>query len=114
MENNVRREPLYKCAICNKPYTELKDRIACETKCLAKQQEEAKKATEAKKKEEQAISEANVTAAFDNAYKLRDEHVAKYGSYSYTRKEPVTNKPINSDYPTLSDVLISFFDGGKV
>lgn len=103
MENNVRREPLYMCAICNKPYTELKDRISCETKCLAKQQEEAKKAAEAKKLAEKAADKAKVDEAFALAYKLRGEYVKKHGVYTYVHNEPVTNN-IN-DLPTFGDVL---------
>ena len=103
MENRV-----FKCSICNKEYMSPMARANCELACCKKLEEENKKAAELKKMEEKMASEANVTAAFDAAYELRDEHVAKYGSYSYTRKEPVTNK-IHSDYPTLGDVLNFIF-----
>ena len=35
---------MYTCALCGKSYTNIIDRMACEQKCYAKQQEEAKKA----------------------------------------------------------------------
>ena len=103
MEGKVYTNKKYNCEICGKMYDELKDRIECETKCFKQQAENAKKAAEAKKKEEKMASEAKVTAAFDAAYKLRDEHVAKYGSYFY--KPPVTNQAANIHYPTLNDVF---------
>lgn len=102
----------FTCSICDKVYENPMDRAKCELACCKKLEEENKKAAELKKKEEQMASEAKVTAAFDYAYKLHDEHVAKYGSYFYARKEPVTNKPINRDWlnASVGDVFKIFMD----
>ena len=107
MENKMYTKPQFKCAICGKIFDELKDRIDCESKCFKNQEIEAKKAAEAKKKEERATREAKVNEAFDAAYKLRDEFVRDYGFYSYLRKEPVTNTLVNRDWLTLNDVFDS-------
>ena len=102
MENTNK---IFKCSICEKEYSNVMDRAHCELACSKKQQEEVKKAAELQKQAEKAASEAKVTEAFDAAYKMRDEHVAKYGFYSYTRKEPTSNKSAHPDWPTLSDVF---------
>lgn len=98
----------FKCSICDKEYDNPMARASCELTCCKKLEEENKKAAELKEMEEKMASEANVTAAFDTAYRLRDEHVAKYGSYSYTRKELVTNKCENIEWPTVSDIFKIF------
>lgn len=98
-------KPQYKCGVCNEIYDSIAERMRCEAACLKRIEIEEKKQAEVKKQAEKAASEAKVTEAFDAAYKLRDEHVAKYGHYSYTRKEPVSNKSTHPDWPTLSDVF---------
>lgn len=105
-------EMKYTCALCGKSYENFVDRANCELACHKKLEEENKKAAEAKKREEQMASEAKVTAAFDYAYKLHDEHVAKYGSFFYVRKEPVTNKAVNRDWlnASVGDVFKFFMD----
>lgn len=95
----------FKCSICNKEYEDAMDRARCELACGKKQQEEAKKAAEAKKKEMKIADESQVDEAFAAAYKLRDEFVKKYGAYSYVHKNRVTNTFEDDNMPTLGDVL---------
>lgn len=89
MENKMYTKQQFKCAICGQIYDEIKDRVDCESKCLKKQEVEAKKAAEVKKREEQATRKAAVDAAYDTADKacetadkLRDEYVHDYGVYT--------------------------------
>lgn len=95
----------FKCSICDKEYENAMDRARCELACGKKQEEEAQKAAEAKKKEMKIADEAQVDEAFAAAYKLRDEFVKKYGAYSYVYKNRVTNTFEDNDAPTLGDVL---------
>lgn len=95
----------FKCSICDKEYENAMDRARCELACGKKQEEEAKKAAEAKKKEMKLTDEAKVDEAFATAYKLRDEFVKKYGAYAYVNKDRVTNTFEDNDAPTLGDVL---------
>ena len=82
MENKMYTKPQYKCAICGTIYDDLKERVNCETKCLRKQEEEAKKAAELKKQEEQDASNARVTKLINEAYAALTEHIDKYGEYA--------------------------------
>lgn len=83
MENKIYANPKYKCAICGEIYDEIKDRMKCESACLRKQAEEAKKAAEEKRKIEQAARKAEVDAAMDKAIALEKAYVKDYGSYIY-------------------------------
>ena len=75
----------YTCAICGKIYNDLKDRIECETNCLAEQErvnkilkvDEKKKA---KKKSEEAINkELDVLLEqYDKVSNMIKEHYNKY------------------------------------
>jgi hypothetical protein len=58
----------------------------CEQACLKKREEEERKAAEAKKAAEFDVRLAEVNAAFDKAYTLRDKLVADYGEHYYCRK----------------------------
>lgn len=78
-------ERVYMCAICGKSYDSIAQRINCEQTCLKKQEEEKKKAAEAKKAAEYADRKAEVDAAFDHAYKLRNQLIKDYGSYTYNK-----------------------------
>lgn len=74
----------YKCAICDKEYDNVKDRVECELACLKKQEEEKRLAAEKKKKEEKIARKKEVDEALAYAYKLKDEYIKDYGSYVYT------------------------------
>ena len=47
LKANVAEEAIYVCGICGKPYSNIKERMECESKCY----EERKKAEEALKKQ---------------------------------------------------------------
>lgn len=83
--NRICATPKYKCAVCGGVYDSIAQRMNCEQACLKKQEEEARKAAEAKKTAEYEVRVAEVNAAFDKAYKLRDKLVADYGKYKYQR-----------------------------
>ena len=86
MENKVCARPMYKCAVCGEVYESIAQRMNCEQACLKRQEEEAKKIAEAKKAAEYEARLAEVDAAFDKAYKLRDKLVEDYGEYHYNHK----------------------------
>ena len=78
--NNMYVKPQYKCAICEKVYDDVQDRMNCEMKCLKKKQEEEKKAAEAKKKAEKDARKKEVDEAFESFMKLYDAYTKDYGS----------------------------------
>ena len=78
---------MYTCSLCGMQYTKVTERASCELACAKKQEEEAKKAAEAKKHAEQPSRKTEVDEAFATAYKLRDKYVADYGAYSYVHNE---------------------------
>ena len=81
--NNMYAQPKFKCGICGKIYDDIKGRNHCEAVCLKKQEEEAMKAAEAKKKAEQADRHAKVTSLIDNAYAALIKYNDDYGAYDY-------------------------------
>ena len=81
--NNTVYKPVYKCAICGKTYDNIADRIKCETTCLKKQQEEAKKAAEAKKKADKDVRKKEVDEAIKHAAKLLEDYMKDYGKFEY-------------------------------
>lgn len=85
-ENNIYSKPMYKCAICDKVYESVQERMNCEMKCIKKQQEEEKAAAEAKKKAEKDARQQEVSAALDNVYALVNKYVEDYGSFTYNGK----------------------------
>ena len=87
MENKMYSKPQYKCAICDTIYDDLRERVACETKCLKHQEEEEKKAAELKKKEEQAARHAEVTKLINDARVALNKYVDDYGVYDYEVEE---------------------------
>ena len=102
MEHNVYAKPIYKCAVCDGVYDSIAQRMHCEQACLKKQEEEAKKAAEAKKQAEYNARVEEVNKAFDHAYKLRDEFIKDYGGpYVYNYHKFAKDNP----YSLLSWVL---------
>ena len=81
---------MYTCAICGKSYTDLSERIACETKCLAerKKAEDEKKRNETKAKQNK--SEKEIYEILDKAENMIKEHLNTYNSIT-----------LNDDYPCL-------------
>ena len=79
-------KPMYKCAICGEVYDSIAQRMNCEQACLKKQEEEARKAAEAKKAAEYEARIEEVNMAFKKAYELRDKFVEDYGEFKYKRK----------------------------
>ena len=77
---------MYKCAICGEVYDSIAQRMNCEQTCLKKQEEEERKAAEAKKAAEYEARVAEVNMAFEKAYELRDKLVEDYGEYHYYHK----------------------------
>lgn len=78
MEN---KKPMYNCGICGEVYDSIPERVKCEQACLKKQEEEAKKAAEAKKNAEKNVRKKEVMAAIENANELLRDFVKDYGSY---------------------------------
>ena len=87
MENKMYAHRAFKCSICDKEYGNAMDRARCELACGKKLEEEAKKAAEAKKKEEQMARKTKVNEAYELADKLRDEYIKDYGVYARHSKE---------------------------
>lgn len=85
MGNKTYSKPVYKCAVCGGVYDSIAQRMNCEQVCLKKQEEESRKAAEMKKAAEYETRVAEVNAAFDKAYDLRDKVLEDYGSYTYKR-----------------------------
>lgn len=83
----------YKCAVCGSTYNSIANRAICEQACLKKQEEESKKAEKAKKQAEYDARVAEVNAAFDHAYKLRDAFVKDYGEYAYNYHKYMKEHP---------------------
>ena len=102
MENKMYAKPQYKCAICETIYDDLKDRVNCETKCIKKQEEEAKKAVELKKQQEHATRKADVDAKVKAAMEAVKKYNRDYGFYTYDGE--ITNTI--DDFPSK---LLSYF-----
>ena len=86
MENKMYTKPQYKCAICGEIYEDLNERINCETACLKKQEEAAKKAAEAKKNAEQKARHEAVNKLIEDAVAAITAYTDDYGSYEYNGK----------------------------
>ena len=70
----------YACAICNKKYANLADRIACETKCL----EERNKAEEAMKKQKLELEKQARMKEIELMYEELNELISAYAEdYGY-------------------------------
>ena len=96
-DNKMYTQPMYKCAICGSIHESIPARIKCETVCYQKQELEAKKAAEAKKKEEQTARKKEVDDAFDKAMQLREAYLKDYDTYTYEYNK-VSNNPEDSDW----------------
>jgi uncharacterized protein YaiL (DUF2058 family) len=83
MENKMCTKLQYKCAICGEVYDELKDRVNCETKCIKKQEEEAKQAAELKKQQEHAARKADTDAKVKAMIDAVNAYIKDYGFYTY-------------------------------
>lgn len=85
MENNNKMycKPAYRCGICGAEYATVAERMKCEQACLRKQEEDAKRLAEEKKKAEQEARHAEVTKAIDDAYSLLNMYIKDYGMYRY-------------------------------
>lgn len=97
-------KPMYKCAVCGEVYDSIAQRMSCEQTCLKKQEEEERKAAEAKKAAEYEARIEEVNMAFEKAYKLRDKLEEDYGEFKFKRK-------LNSidECKNLDDVLNFIF-----
>ena len=83
---NVYNKQMYKCAICGEIYDSVQDRMNCEMTCVKKQQEEEKKAIEARLEAERDERFAEASAAIDNAFALVNKCIEDYGSFQYVGK----------------------------
>lgn len=83
MEENTVERKMYKCEICGKSHFSVYDRMNCEMSCVKKQQEEERKAAEAKKVAEQKMRKEAVDEAIKRAIKLQSDYVNDYGHYEY-------------------------------
>lgn len=101
------KQTVYYCAVCGKEYTNIVDRANCELACAKRVEEEAKKAAEAKKMEEQKIRKAEVDAAYENYEKLAVQYVKDYGCY--TQPWPTDDKDVANDEAVDLFNFLSFF-----
>lgn len=97
MKNNKNNQE-YTCGICGKTYNHVADRMMCEHKCIKKQEEEEKKAAEAKKNAEKDARFAEASAAIDNALDLVAKCQKDYGTFHYNGKFSKCVEPLNVDF----------------
>ena len=83
MENKMYTKPQYKCGVCGTVYDELRERMKCESTCLKRQEEEAKKAAELKKQQERDTRKADVDAKVKAAIEDVNAFANDYGYYTY-------------------------------
>lgn len=86
-DNKMYAQPMYKCAICGSIHESIPARIQCETECYKKQELEAKKAAEAKKKEEQATRKAETDEIVKKAIESVRKYTKDYGHYELENEE---------------------------
>ena len=103
-ENKMYTKQVFKCGICGKEYSNVQDRANCELNCYKKQQEEAKKAAEAKKLAEKAARKKEVDDALDKAIRLRNAYIKDYGCYVYDNND-VHNEFNIGNYPSLKELI---------
>lgn len=103
-ENKMYTKQVFKCGICGKEYSNVQDRANCELNCYKKQQEEAKKAAEAKKLAEKAARKNEVDDALDKAMQLRNAYIKDYGCYVYDNND-VHNESNIDNYPSLKELI---------
>ena len=90
-KKNINCKFTYKCGICGNEHNNILDRAKCEIACAEKAEEEARKAAEAEKKEEQKVRKAEVDAAFEHLHELMTAYVKDYGHYEYSDGGEDTN-----------------------
>lgn len=103
-KNKMYTKQVFKCGICGKEYFDVQDRANCELNCYKKQQEEAKKAAEAKKLAEKAARKKEVDDALDKAMQLRNAYIKDYGCYVYDNND-VHNEFNIDNYPSLKELI---------
>lgn len=84
MENKMYTKPQYKCGVCGTIFDSIAERANCEVKCLKKQEEEAKKAAEAKRKEEQTKRKAKIDKMVEDLANEVNAYTKDYGWYEYS------------------------------
>lgn len=79
---------MYKCGFCKKEYDKLEDRVACESACLKKHQEEeaVKKKNEYNEKRKESANA--IYSEFDKVEKMIKEHIKTYNSLALTKQYP--------------------------
>lgn len=92
---------MYICGICEKEYNNISDRNKCEAACIKRIEEDAKKAAEAKKKEEQEARRVEVEKAISNAKKLLVAYINDYKTFEFSADE--------DEYPFWTSKLLSWF-----
>jgi UDP-galactopyranose mutase len=73
----------FKCSICGKEYENAMDRAHCELACGKKQEEDARKLAEAKKKEQQEARWAEVEAVRKHYEELYEAYMKDYEAEAY-------------------------------
>jgi Mg2+ and Co2+ transporter CorA len=84
--NKICATPMYKCAVCGEVYDSIAQRMHCEQSCIKKQEEEARKADEAKKIAEYEARAKEVRDAFKHAYMLRDKLEEDYSNLRFYKR----------------------------
>lgn len=79
---------MYRCGFCNKEHDKLEDRVACESACLKKHQEEEELRKSKAFKEMRQESANEIYAEFDKVEKMIKEHIKTYKSLSLTKQYP--------------------------
>lgn len=103
-ENKMYTKQVFKCGICGKEYSNVQDRANCELNYYKKQQEEAKKAAEAKKLAEKTARKKEVDDALNKAMQLRNAYIKDYGCYVYDNND-VHNEFNIDNYPSLKELI---------
>lgn len=99
-KNEVRVNNEFKCAICGEIYETVKERTACETKCVAKVEADKKAALEAIKKAEKEACFTEASNAIDNAFTLVNKCVEDYGEFYYNGKLKNSKESIINYFPS--------------
>ena len=94
-ENKMYTHEMWKCGICGEIYDSISKRMQCEASCLHKQELEAKRIAEAKKKEEQAERQAKVTDLIESAHAALLDYEKDYGTYVYNGERSSTINLLN-------------------
>lgn len=105
--DNMCTKPMYKCAICGGVYDSIAQRMNCEQTCFKKQEEEERKAAEAKKNAERTADFKKASAAIDNAWNLVNKCVEQHGTFKYDGKLTNSLEPLKVDF--LPSKLFSYF-----